>query len=136
MKFITALIAGALFGCGLLLSGMAKPLVVLGFLDVTGAWNPALAFTMAGAILVAAPAYFFVRRRGSGLGGAAVTLPGRTRIDRSLLGGAAIFGLGWGLAGICPGPALLLLTGMTTSSIVFVSAMFTGFLIAMLPSRS
>lgn len=135
MKFFTALLAGALFGAGLLLSGMANPAVVLGFLDITGAWNPALAFTMAGAILVAAPAYWFVRRRGSRPGGASATLPDRTRIDRALIGGAAVFGLGWGMSGICPGPGLLLLTGATPSAFVFVSAMCAGFLLATLRWR-
>jgi hypothetical protein len=76
-----------------------------------------------------------VRRRGSRLGGAAVALPDRTRIDRALLGGAAVFGLGWGMTGICPGPGLVLLTGLSTSAVVFVAAMFTGFLLATLPSR-
>ena len=104
MRFLTALIAGALFGSGLLLSGMANPAVVLGFLDIAGAWNPALAFTMAGAILVAAPAFYFVRRNHHAVDGVAVSLPDRSRIDAALVGGATIFGLGWGLSGICPGP--------------------------------
>jgi uncharacterized membrane protein YedE/YeeE len=127
MAFLTVLIAGVLFGLGLLLSRMSDPQRVLAFLDVAGHWNPALAFTMAGAIAIAAPAFFFVRRRRANLFGEAVTLPDRFRIDAPLLVGSAIFGIGWGLSGICPGPALLLLTGGSIQSVVFVGGMVVGF---------
>jgi uncharacterized membrane protein YedE/YeeE len=130
MKVLTAFVAGLLFGGGLLLSRMADPQVVLGFLDVAGHWNPALVFVMGGAILVGAPAFFLMRRRACTLAGEPVTLPDRTRIDGALVLGAAIFGLGWGLSGICPGPGLVLLSGLTVQAFTFVAAMLVGLLVA------
>jgi uncharacterized membrane protein YedE/YeeE len=130
MGLITALIAGLLFGSGLLLSGMANPAVVQGFLDVAGQWNPALAFTMGGAILVAAPAYRYARSRGTRFDGGPLDAPTRRDIDARLVGGAAVFGVGWGLCGICPGPALLLLTSGQVAAIVFVAAMCAGLWLA------
>jgi uncharacterized membrane protein YedE/YeeE len=127
LAFLTALVAGILFGSGLLLSRMCDPQRVLAFLDVAGRWNPALAFTMGGAIIVAAPAFFYVRRRHTNLLGTIAALPDRFKIDRRLVTGSAIFGIGWGLSGICPGPGLLLLTGGTVQSIVYVGAMIAGF---------
>ena len=123
MNALAALLAGVLFGAGLLVSGMSDPQVVLSFLDVAGHWNPALAFTMAGAIAVAAPAFWWARRRASFV---AVAAP----IDARLLVGSALFGIGWGLAGICPGPGLLLLAGFTLPAWVFVAAMALGMLLA------
>jgi hypothetical protein len=119
-----------LFGSGLLLSGMTVPQTVLGFLDVTGHWNPALAWTMAAAIVTAAPAFYYMRRKGRTLAGEVATLPARRPVDRRLLGGAVVFGAGWGLTGICPGPALILLTTGSKSIIVFVAAMALGVLVA------
>lgn len=130
MASLTALMAGILFGGGLLLSRMCDPQRVLAFLDVAGRWNPALAFTMGGAIIVAAPAFLYVRRRHVDLLGAITELPDRFNIDRRLVLGSALFGLGWGLSGICPGPALLLLTAGSVQSAVFVGAMIVGFLAA------
>lgn len=135
MKTLTAFVAGLLFGGGLLLSGMSNPSVVLGFLDVAGQWNPALVFTMAGAIAVSAPAFSFVRRQHRTLRGEATTLPGRTRIDVPLVVGSAIFGVGWGLSGICPGPGLVLLAGGSIQAIVFVAAMAAGMLLSQLRGR-
>jgi len=129
-RFFTALLAGVLFGSGLLLSGMTNPATVLAFLDVAGNWNPALALTMGGAVLVAAPAYYLVRRRAGALGGRAVELPASSSVDAALLTGAAIFGVGWGLSGICPGPGLILLAGATVPAIVFVISMVAGMLLA------
>ncbi len=133
MGFLISLVAGILFGLGLLLSRMCDPQRVLAFLDVGGQWNPALAFTMAGAILVAAPAFFWVRRRGSNLRKQPVKLPDRFTIDKSLVGGSAIFGVGWGLSGICPGPALLLLTAGTIESIVFIAGVVAGMVLLRVP---
>jgi len=127
MAFVTALLAGMLFGLGLLLSRMCDPQRVLAFLDVAGHWNPALAFTMGGAILVAAPAYWYVRRRHRDLRGQATTLPNRFKVDPPLIAGSAVFGIGWGLSGICPGPGLLLLTGGSVQSVVFVVGVVAGF---------
>jgi uncharacterized membrane protein YedE/YeeE len=137
MAFVTALVAGILFGLGLLLSRMCDPQRVLAFLDVTGHWNPALAFTMGGAILVAAPAFLYARRHRVDLFGQIVALPDRFRFDRRLIGGSALFGLGWGLSGICPGPGLLLLTGGSVQSWVFVSGVVAGFyLLGLVPASS
>lgn len=129
MSFLTTLVAGVLFGAGLLLSGMTDPKVVLGFLDVAGEWNPALAFTMGGALLVAGPAYYF-GRRGTIVGGAAPELPPRRGIDARLLPGAGLFGVGWGLSGICPGPGLILLVSADPAAYVFGAAMAAGMLLA------
>ena len=126
MKALCALLSGLLFGAGLLVSGMADPQTVLGFLDVAGHWNPALAFTMAGAIAVAAPAFWWARRRG------AAEAPGtasRPKVDARLLIGSALFGVGWGLGGICPGPGLVLLASFTLPAWVFVAAMALGMLL-------
>jgi uncharacterized membrane protein YedE/YeeE len=130
LNFLVALVAGLLFGAGLLLSRMCDPERVLAFLDVAGAWNPALAFTMGGAVLVAVPAFYFVRKRHVDLLGAPTSLPDRFKITPRLIGGSAIFGIGWGLSGICPGPSLLLLTGGSISSLVFVAAIVAGFFAA------
>ena len=129
MNFLTALAAGLLFGAGLLASGMANPAIVLGFLDVGGDWNPALAFTMAGAIAVLAPVSYLIRRgRITAARACAAAAPPRG-IDRALMIGAVIFGLGWGLSGICPGPGLVLLTTLAPAAVAFVAAMIVGMLI-------
>jgi uncharacterized protein len=125
-----ALSAGLLFGGGLLLSGMTNPATVLAFLDFAGDWNPALAFTMAGAVLVAAPAFHLVRRSHRSLLGAEVRLPDRTLIDSPLLGGSVLFGVGWGLSGICPGPGLLLLATGTREALAFMASVAIGTLVA------
>ena len=128
MRTLTALVAGLLFGGGLLVSGMTNPAVVLGFLDVAGSWNPALAFTMAGAIAVSAPAFYFVRRQQKTVLGEAAPLSRSGRVDAPLVAGSAVFGVGWGLSGICPGPSLILLTGASMQAFVFVGAMAAGML--------
>jgi len=125
-----ALISGVLFGCGLLLSGMVQPANVIAFLDVTGDWSASLAYTMAAAVLTAAPAYAIVRSRGSSLRGDPVAATDRWRVDRWLLGGSAVFGIGWGLSGICPGPALILLTSGQPGALAFAGAMVTGMWLA------
>jgi uncharacterized membrane protein YedE/YeeE len=130
MRFFTALLAGILFGGGLLLSGMTDPANVLGFLDVFGEWRPQLALVMVGAAIMAAPAFLFVRRRHRSLLGDAVTLPDRKKIDAPLLTGAGIFGVGWGLAGICPGPGIVLLVSGRLMAWVFVAAVCAGTLAA------
>ena len=126
MKFLTALMSGALFGSGLLISGMLDPANVLGFLDFFGEWRPQLALVMGGAAVVAAPAFMFVRLRGRNALGEATELPDRRRIDLPLLAGAATFGVGWGLVGICPGPAIALLATRDARVYWFVGAMLTG----------
>src|SRR3954454_17319264 len=106
MPMITAFLAGLLFGAGLILSGMSNPAKVLAFLDVAGRWDPSLAFVMVGAILVAAIAFRVGGARARTVFGNTIHLPGPTRIDGRLVMGSVVFGLGWGLVGYCPGPAL------------------------------
>ena len=107
---------------------MCDPQRVLAFLDITGHWNPALAFTMGGAILVATPAFWYVRKRRATAPGETAE-PRRSKIDAPLIAGSAIFGIGWGLSGICPGPGLVLLTGGSLQSIVFVGGVIVGFIL-------
>ncbi len=126
MKFLTALVAGILFGAGLVISGMTNPANVLGFLDVAGDWRPALAFVMAGAVLTATPAFYYARRHRQTPRGLQISLPNRNPVDSRLLLGSSIFGIGWGLSGICPGPALVLLTGGTAPAFVFVASVIVG----------
>jgi uncharacterized membrane protein YedE/YeeE len=121
-----ALIAGALFGVGLMLSGMANPAKVLGFLDLTGRWDPSLAFVMAGAVLLAVVAFFVARRRARSLLGLSIQLPASTAVTLRLVLGSAAFGIGWGLAGFCPGPALVALGAGVPKAWGFVGAMLAG----------
>ena len=123
---LAALASGALFGGGLAISGMTDRSVVLGFLDLSGAFNPALAFVMAGAVAVTAIAFRFVLRMPAPVLAAEFRLPARDAVDIRLLLGAAIFGVGWGLAGFCPGPALVGLAGGLRDAMIFVPAMLAG----------
>lgn len=118
--------AGAIFGLGLVISGMANPAKVLGFLDIAGNWDPTLAFVMGGAILVAFPAFRWAARRGKPLLAEKWSLPDRNDIDPRLIAGAALFGIGWGLAGFCPGPALAAISIAPAEALTFVAAMIAG----------
>lgn len=126
MKLLLALLSGLVFGLGLILSGMTDPAKVIGFLDLAGLWNPALAFVMAGAVAVGALAFGLARRRSTALLGNAFHLPTATAIDRRLLLGSIVFGIGWGLAGYCPGPALASLATGATEPLIFTAAMLAG----------
>jgi len=117
---------GLVFGLGLLISGMTEPKKVLGFLDFFGAWDATLAFVMAGAVAVGSAGFALARRQNAPLLASAFAWPSRSEIDAPLLIGSMMFGIGWGLAGICPGPALLNLEGATAPIIVFVAAMVGG----------
>jgi uncharacterized membrane protein YedE/YeeE len=123
---IAALGSGLVFGLGLVISGMTQPSKVLGFLDVFGNWDPTLAIVMACALLVTAPGFALLRRRDASILGGALDWPTRRTIDRSLIGGAALFGIGWGLVGLCPGPALANLAGLSPKIFGFVVAMAIG----------
>ena len=101
-------VSGLIFGLGLILSGMTDPQRILAFLDVFGAWNPSMALVMGGAIAVTLPTFTWVRLRGHRVAGIAITLPDRKTITPQLLTGSALFGVGWGLSGVCPGPAILI----------------------------
>ena len=127
-KTASAFAVGLLFGLGLLVSGMADPAKVLAFLDVTGRWDPSLAFVMAGAVAVSATGYLVARRRGRPLLASRLEIPNRRNLDPRLIAGAAVFGIGWGLAGLCPGPALTLLTVAPAQAVTFVVAMVVGML--------
>ena len=129
MTFLTALLSGLVFGFGLILSGMANPAKVLGFLDLAGRWDPSLALVMAGAIAVGAVAFFIARKRTASFLGGAMHLPTARDIDRRLVAGSVIFGIGWGLGGFCPGPGLVALGMGETKALVFVAAMVAGMFI-------
>jgi hypothetical protein len=126
MTRLLALLAGLLFGFGLLLSGMSNPAKVLGFLDLAGAWDPSLALVMVGAIAAALPAFQLARRRATSLLGAPMQLPGKRSLDPRLVVGSLVFGIGWGLAGFCPGPALTVLLTGHAKVLVFVAFMLLG----------
>jgi uncharacterized membrane protein YedE/YeeE len=126
MRSLAALLAGLLFGLGLDFGGMTRPAVVLGFLDVTGAWNPQLLFVMAGAVAVTAVGYRLVLRRPRPLLAGSFRVPSARGLDVRLLGGAALFGVGWGLVGYCPGPALASLASASPATLGFVLAMAVG----------
>ncbi len=129
MNFIASLVAGLVFGIGLIVSGMANPAKVLGFLDLAGAWDPSLALVMAAAITVGTVAYFIAGKRTLSLLGLQMNLPSARQIDRRLVGGSLLFGIGWGLAGFCPGPALVALGMGQSKAAVFVLAMLAGTLL-------
>ena len=126
MLNLSSFLAGLVFGLGLIVSGMANPAKVLGFLDLAGRWDPSLAFVMAGAIAVGAIAFAIARTRTASLLDAPMKLPSEQRIDRRLLAGALVFGVGWGIAGFCPGPALVAIGMGSTKAVVFVVAMLAG----------
>lgn len=126
MALFFAWICGLIFGVGLLVSGMTNPAKVLGFLDLTGTWDPSLAFVMAGAIAVATLGFWVARKRTRSLLGLPMNLPTVQHFDRRLIIGSLLFGVGWGLAGICPGPALVLLGSGIFKGAVFVMAMLAG----------
>ena len=126
MLVFTAFLSGLVFGLGLILSGMANPAKVLGFLDLAGAWDPSLALVMGGAIAAAVAPFAWARKRQKSLLGAPMQLPTSTRLDRRLVLGSLVFGAGWGLAGFCPGPALVALGMGVPQAYVFVLAMLVG----------
>ena len=126
LTVFTSLLAGLVFGLGLIVSGMANPAKVLGFLDVGGSWDPSLAFVMAGAIAIGAIAFAVARKRTLSLLGVAMKLPTSRDIDRRLVIGSALFGIGWGVAGFCPGPGLVALGMGEIKALVFVGAMLVG----------
>ncbi|HSL00570.1 MAG TPA: DUF6691 family protein [Rubrobacteraceae bacterium] len=120
------LIAGTLFGLGLTISGMVNPQKVIGFLDFAGDWDPTLAFVMGGAVLVAIPAFRLISKRPHPVLADAFDLPTKKDVDGRLLGGAALFGVGWGLSGFCPGPAVTALASGLLPVFAFVAAMIAG----------
>jgi len=126
MRKLLAFLAGVIFGIGLLGAGMANPAKVLGFLDLAGAWDPSLALVMIAAIGVAFLPFNWARFQRNSLLGAPMQLPGKREVDRRLIGGSLLFGIGWGIAGICPGPAVAILLAGRWQVLLFVLAMLAG----------
>jgi len=137
MPVMTSLIAGLLFGFGLILSGMTNPAKVLGFLDISGRWDPSLLLVMLGALAVSFFAFRVAKNRETSLLCQTINLPTATQIDRRLMIGSLLFGAGWGLAGYCPGPALTSLLSGNLAPVIFVLAMLAGMAIhAVMERRS
>lgn len=129
MRKASSFLLGVLFGLGLIISGMANPEKVLGFLDISGQWDPSLAFVMIGAIIIASIGFYASRRIDRPLLAGRKHFPTKQRIDGQLLIGSAIFGLGWGVAGFCPGPAVVAVGAANSGAIIFFVAMLVGMLI-------
>ena len=128
MKNVLALISGLVFGFGLILSGMANPAKVIGFLDLAGSWDPSLAFVMGGAIAIGFFAFKYAETRNTTLLGEELNLPRNNTIDKRLMGGSLVFGAGWGLGGFCPGPGLVSLGMGYSGGIIFALSMVVGML--------
>lgn len=126
MQNSIAFFVGLFFGLGLIISGMTNPAKVLGFLDLAGAWDPSLAFVMGGAILIGSGGFALAKKRQRSLLGAAMQLPVASSVDRRLLLGNAAFGVGWGIAGFCPGPAIVSAAAGQVKAWLFVAAMLAG----------
>ncbi|MFE3839496.1 DUF6691 family protein, partial [Pseudogemmobacter sonorensis] len=130
MPLLAALLIGLIFGAGIAISGMINPAKVLNFFDVAGTWDPSLAFVMGGALVVTFLGYRFVLKRPAPVFDAKFHLPTRSDIDPALVGGSALFGVGWGIAGFCPGGAIPALGLMRPEAAIFVAAMLGGILLA------
>jgi hypothetical protein len=126
MKNLSVFLIACLFSLGLCISGLVAPRKVLAFLDLFGAWDPSLFFTMGGGLVVAAVSYFATRNRAASLLGEPMQVPSNSTIDARLIGGSLLFGAGWGLAGVCPGPAIVNLGFLSGPAAVFVTAMLVG----------
>lgn len=135
MDVLSSFIVGLIFGVGLILAGMTDPSKVIGFLDVAGLWDPSLAFVMGGAILVGVVAFRFAHKRTAAFFGGAMRMPSRNDIDRRLVLGSLAFGVGWGMAGFCPGPALTALGTGNGKAVIFVLAMIAGMALFELADR-
>ena len=127
MNKLISLISGSIFGIGLVISEMINPEKVLGFLDLFGKWDPSLAFVMIGALIVSSPLFHLIKKREKPIFMNEFNYSNNTNINKQLIYGSALFGTGWGLTGLCPGPAISSLALLNTSSIIFVVSMFIGF---------
>jgi len=132
---LSSFLVGLIFGIGLILAGMTNPAKVIGFLDITGTWDPSLAFVMGGAILVAIIAFRFAKKRTANFLGGAMRMPSSDMIDKRLVIGSLLFGAGWGMAGFCPGPALTSIGTGNPKAVIFVIAMIVGMAIFELVDR-
>jgi len=127
MRNLFALLAGVVFGIGLIVAEMVNPAKVISFLDLAGNWDPSLALVMAAAIMVGLPTFWYAKTRQNSVCGDPFNWPNSTQIDRRLIGGSLAFGAGWGLAGLCPGPALVTAASGNLMAVLFVAAMLVGF---------
>lgn len=130
MRMLTTYLIGLVFGLGIVISGMANPAKVLNFFDIAGTWDPSLAFVLGGAVVTAVIGYKFVLRRPAPVFANRFSLPTRTDLDPKLIGGSAVFGIGWGIAGFCPGGSLPVLGTGNLSVIMFVVSLILGMLLA------
>jgi uncharacterized membrane protein YedE/YeeE len=119
-------LTGLIFGLGLVVSGMANPAKVIGFLDLSVPWDPSLMFVMGGAIALGLPGFYFAKRRKTSMLGMPMNLPSNNQLDKKLLLGAVLFGAGWGIGGFCPGPAVVAAASLATDGLIFVAAMLVG----------
>ncbi|MFM8466301.1 MAG: DUF6691 family protein [Oxalobacteraceae bacterium] len=126
MDTVASFMIGLIFGLGLILGGMTDPSKVIGFLDISGSWDPSLAFVMGGALLVGVIAFRFARHRTANFFGGAIRMPTKNDIDKRMVIGSLLFGLGWGMAGFCPGPAITSMGTGNTKALLFVLAMIAG----------
>lgn len=136
LQWLTAGLAGLLLGCGLILSGMANPAKVVGFLDITGLWDPSLGLVMGGGLLVGAMGFSLLRRQSKTLLGEPLNLPTNRVINGRLIAGSILFGIGWGLTGICPGPGLVLLGAGLDAGVVYALSLLAGMMIYSLLERA
>ncbi len=127
LRDLLALLAGTVFGLGLIVADMINPTKVIGFLNITGAWDPSLALVMGAAVMVGLPTFWYAKRRVKSVCGDPLNWPSHRAMDWRLIGGSLAFGAGWGLAGLCPGPALVTAASGNLMAILFVAAMFIGF---------
>lgn len=131
MFYVVSLVSGLLFGFGMALSGMGNPDNVIGFLDVAGEWNPSLMFVMGGALMVFLPFWFFLgKKMAAPVCSTEFKLPSKNKVDKPLLLGASFFGVGWGIAGVCPAPAITALAGLNSDAAIFVVFMLLGMKLA------
>jgi uncharacterized membrane protein YedE/YeeE len=130
MRIVAALLIGLVFGCGILVSGMSNPAKVVNFFDVAGAWDPSLAFVMGGGLLVNIVGYRMALRRKAPLLMPSFSLPALTRVDAALVGGSAVFGVGWGLSGVCPGGLIPVLGIGRSEPLLFLAGLLAGIVVA------
>jgi uncharacterized membrane protein YedE/YeeE len=136
MKLFFSFFSGFIFSIGLSISGMVDPNRIIGFLDIFGNWDPTLLFVMVGAVLVNIVTFYFIMKKGHGYDSCELDLPAKKEVDKKLVIGSALFGVGWGIFGVCPGPALANLFLLNGKMIMFFLAMITGMLIYQLTSES
>jgi len=130
MSKLVSLFCGIIFGIGLVISQMINPVKVLGFLNLFGEWDPSLAFVMVGALIVSSPLFHLFKNREKPIFSSSFSISNKKEIDQKLIFGSILFGAGWGLVGLCPGPAITSIALLNTSSAIFVVSMFIGFYIA------